>query len=657
MKAHLTSIFNQFTLVALLVALISSAVQVIPVHAASIVVNSNEDSDSVNVNDGKCTLREAIIAANSDLPRGGCPAGSAGVDSISFAGNYIITVGSQLPFVTTAMTITGKGWGNTIIQAAATPNTATWRVFQVTLTGNLNLDGVTVRHGRCIGLCTKVGGTLSNAGGGIYNSGTLTVTNSLISNNFGGTPFGGGGIYTDGTLTVINSTFTQNIATHDGGGILNYQGSATVINSTFSGNIADSEAVGAYSGGGISNYGIMTVTNSTFTGNTASYGGGIVNWSGPLTVTNSTIAGNIVEGWGGGILSHGGSTTTLANTIVANNTGNTEGNCSGTIINGGNNLDSDATCGWGTSNGSMSNTDPRLGQLADNGGPTRTMKLLTRFSPSPAIDAGDPAICNSSPVNGVDQRGVLRPLGAGCDIGAFETSLTPGPDTAGVFRPSNGVLFLQNFNANGFADVAINYGIAGDYPVVGDWDGDGTATIGVYRNGQFLLRNSNTIGVADFDFAFGAPGDQPIAGDWNGDGVDTIGVYRSSTGTFYLRNQNSSGPPEMSFVLGNPGDVGIAGDWNGDGFDTTGVFRPSNGVIFLKNINASGFADVALNYGSPGDKPVTGDWNFDGIDTIGIYRNGKFYLRNSNTNGFADMVFALGNPGDMPIAGNWDGQP
>ena len=227
--------------------------------------------------------------------------------------------------------------------------------------------------------------------------------------------------------------------------------------------------------------------------------------------------------------------------------------------------------------------------------------------------------------------------------------------TVGVFRPTNGALYLKNSNTTGFADVQINYGLGGDYPIVGDWDGNGTATIGIYRNGSFYLRNSNTIGFADIVFPFGMPGDQPIAGDWDADGVDTIGVYRR--GAFYLRNDNSSGDPGASFSLGLPGDVGIAGDWDGDGADTTGVFRPSNGALYLKNTNVTGFADTQINYGIPGDKPVTGDWNNDGTDTIGIYRNGGFYLRNSNTIGFADIVFALGIPGDMPIAGNWDGQP
>jgi len=230
-------------------------------------------------------------------------------------------------------------------------------------------------------------------------------------------------------------------------------------------------------------------------------------------------------------------------------------------------------------------------------------------------------------------------------------------DTVGVFRPGNGALYLRNLNVTGFADVAINYGLGGDYPVVGDWDGNGTDTIGIYRNGTFYLRNFNSLGFANITVAFGSPGDQPIAGDWNNDGIDTIGVYRSSTGTFLLRNSNTPGPADVTFALGNVGDVGIAGDWNGDGTDTTGVFRPSNGVIFLKNKNESGFADIALNYGLPGDQPVVGDWDNNGTTTIGIYRNARFYLRNSNTNGFANIQLDLGNVGDIPIGGNWDAKP
>jgi len=232
---------------------------------------------------------------------------------------------------------------------------------------------------------------------------------------------------------------------------------------------------------------------------------------------------------------------------------------------------------------------------------------------------------------------------------------TTNPDTTGVFRPSTGELFMKNANSTGFADLVFNYGLPGDQPIVGDWNGNGITTLGIYRNGDFYLRNSNTVGFADIVFTFGQAGDLPIAGDWNGDGIATVGVYRN--GIFYLRNSNNAGLPDATFALGVAGDLPIAGDWNGDGIDTVGVFRPSTGVLFLKNTNATGFADIVLAYGLPGDKPVTGDWDGDGVDTIGVYRDGIFMLRNSNTNGFADIVFALGIPGDEPIAGDWDGLP
>jgi len=241
--------------------------------------------------------------------------------------------------------------------------------------------------------------------------------------------------------------------------------------------------------------------------------------------------------------------------------------------------------------------------------------------------------------------------------GQFTCPAVFGGDTVGVFRPTNGKLFLRNTNSTGIANIAISYGLPGDYPIVGDWDGNGTATIGIYRNGKFYLRNSNTLGIADIVITFGTPGDQPVAGDWNGDGIDTIGVYHSSTGQFKLRNTNSTGAADMTFTLGSPGDVGIAGDWNGDGLDTTGVFRPSNGRLFLKNANTTGIADIMLTYGLPGDKPITGDWDNDGVDTIGVYRGNKFFLRNSNTNGFADITLDLGVAADMPITGNWNGIP
>ena len=234
-------------------------------------------------------------------------------------------------------------------------------------------------------------------------------------------------------------------------------------------------------------------------------------------------------------------------------------------------------------------------------------------------------------------------------------TVQPCDDTVGVFRSSNYTFSMRNSNTAGAADIAVQFGLSTDKPVVGDWDGNGTTTIGTYRNGTFYLRNSNSAGFADNVFAFGQSGDQPIAGDWNGDGIDTIGVFRPSTAQFLLRNSNSAGSADMSFGFGPANCIALAGDWNGDGIDTIGVFYTINGYIYLRNSNTAGGADITFNYGAPGDKPLTGDWNSDGIDTIGVYRANTFYLRNSNTIGFADIAFQFGNTGDQPIAGNWDG--
>lgn len=431
MRTRILSRFNRFTVVAVLLALLASAVYVTPARAAAIVVNTS--ADSVNSGNGLCSLREAIIAANTNSASGPgageCAAGSAaGVDTISFAGNYTITLAAglgQLPVVTSAITVNGNGAANTVIQAHASPNTATIRVFYVDSGGNLTLNGVSVRNGRCNGSCS---GAANNGGGGILSFGTLTVTNSVIAANsasglgggiynlgtltvtngvFSGNSGGGGGISSSGGLTVTNSTFAGNTTPSLGGGIYS-TGTLTVANSTFSGNTAGN------SGGGIfhSTSAIANLTNSTFSGNSANLFGGGIHGAGEstLVVTNSTFSGNSAGSGGGINTAAGAGTVTLKNTVVANSTAG--GNCGGTITNGGNNIDSGLTCGWGSNNGSRSNTDPKLGALASNGGPTQTMALLAG---SPAIDTAAGASCPAA-----DQRGIPRPQGSQCDIGAYE---------------------------------------------------------------------------------------------------------------------------------------------------------------------------------------------------------------------------------------------
>jgi len=226
-------------------------------------------------------------------------------------------------------------------------------------------------------------------------------------------------------------------------------------------------------------------------------------------------------------------------------------------------------------------------------------------------------------------------------------------DTPGLFRPSAALYFLRNSNTTGVADIALAYGIAGDVPVAGDWNGDGVDTVGVYRNNAFLLRNSNTTGIADIAVPFGIPGDVPLAGDWNGDGIDTIGVRRG--GAFLLRNSNTAGGADLVIPFGLASDIPIVGDWNGDGTVTIGVYRPSTSTFFLRNSNTTAAPDLTLTFGMPGDTPLVGDWNGDGVDTIGVRRGAAFLLRNTNSTGSADASFVFGIAGDTPVVGNWDG--
>ncbi|MEW5988836.1 MAG: right-handed parallel beta-helix repeat-containing protein, partial [Chloroflexota bacterium] len=201
-----------------------------------------------------------------------------------------------------------------------------------------------------------------------------------------------------------------------GGGIYLLCGYMTIRESTIEGNTATTGST-SY-GGGIDAGGTLTLTNSTVSANQANQGGGI-NFSscGAVVLTNSTIANNTATS-GGGIQDqqyYGGSLT-LKNSVVADNSG---GNCVnfGEVHSAGYNLDSGNTCGF-TNPGDLINTDPLLGPLQDNGGPTWTHALLEG---SPAVDAADNVGCPT-----IDQRGISRPQdgdgdgSAVCDIGAFE---------------------------------------------------------------------------------------------------------------------------------------------------------------------------------------------------------------------------------------------
>ena len=337
-------------------------------------------------------------------------------------------------------------------------------VYADTSGGAIYNDGESGSASLEINNSTVVYNGCDDRGGGIYNNGisgsaTLTINNSSVSGNFVGNA--GGGIYNDGyqgsaTLTINNSTLSDNSAVYAGsagGGIVNTGSSGgsatlTVRNSTLSDNSAD------FYGGGIENEGIggsamLTVTNCTISGNSVGdYGGGIHNVGGlfggaTLTVTNSTISGNSAAGYAGGIFNDGhfgeGATLEIGNTILkTGSSGANIYNPEGIVTSLGYNLCNDEGNGFLTATGDQINTDPLLGPLQDNGGPTFTHKLL---GGSPAIDAGDSNFNPNSfnPPMVYDQRGTgfNRVVNGRIDIGAFEVQAVPSPYAGQVQQPIN----------------------------------------------------------------------------------------------------------------------------------------------------------------------------------------------------------------------------
>jgi hypothetical protein len=275
-----------------------------------------------------------------------------------------------------------------------------------------------------------------NSGGGVWSSGSLTLTNSTVSEN--SADFGGGGVSSYGNLTLTNSIVSGNSAAA-GGGIWHFYGTLTMTNSTVSGNTATSPTLGSPPGGGIHNRGSgtiskstisentgagvysqvdpptgLTITNSTISGNT---GGGIRNHSGMLVLTNNTVSGSISVGSGGDEVSSIVAAATLIDGACTREGDNV------TWVSNGYNIESPGdTCGFdpdGTDQVDVSAEALKLGELADNGGPTMTHAL---GAGSVAIDVIPADMCvdaEGEPLT-TDQRGEPRPGGTMCDMGAFE---------------------------------------------------------------------------------------------------------------------------------------------------------------------------------------------------------------------------------------------
>jgi hypothetical protein len=425
-----------------------------PTRAASITVTNTNDSglgslrhalamandgDTINFAvTGTITLTSGGLSINKNITISG-----PGADQLSIDGNQAIVVFGV--FYGKAATISGLAARNA---QSGVLNEGTVTVTNCVLSGN-SYDGLSNYGVAAVSSCVLTGNlydglysyegetTVSNSvvsgnsGGGLFNDvnfgpnnpvvgfGSMTVSDSIISDN------SGPGVWNYSFLTILDSTLSGNSAGQalDGGGIrsgtFKAPGGVTVINSTISGNSASG------GGGGIANiYGGVTIVNSTISGDSAGEGGGIANYSGGVQVSNSTMSGNSA-GSGGGIYNvagqFGGALETSNTIFNAGVSGENIVNDGGTVTSHGYNVCSDNGSGLLNGPGDQINTDPLLGPLQDNGGPTLTHMPLPG---SPTIDAGDPNFTRP-PFH--DQRGpcFYRVFGRRIDIGSVETQPRP----------------------------------------------------------------------------------------------------------------------------------------------------------------------------------------------------------------------------------------
>jgi Tol biopolymer transport system component len=407
---------------------------------------------------GDCALRQAVAMANAH------PSSTIALHP----GTYRLTIAPSGADdnstgdlnVTAATTISGSNPTTTIIEAGVSAGNGIDGVLAVHGSAPLNISGVTIRFGNSTG-----------TGGGIFDesTGLLTISHSIITGNQAGD---GGGIAEEdgGKVTIIGSTISHNTALSLGGGIAQEgpgTGSINISRSTIEDNTSIAQ------GGGIAEEegAPVTITASTIDGNTADWGGGIAeeccfSSTAPAdTLINDTITNNHAIGPAGGNVGAGGlnldgdGTVVIKNSTISANTstvasganiyddGTDPVDLTNTIISGGHpancaggdifstgthgpgsanghNLLSDSTCGASASG------NPKLGPLAYYGGPTYTEALTAG---SPAIDHGTSIGCPAK-----DQRGVTRPQGAHCDIGAYEMREVPIP-TISSLSPNVGV--------------------------------------------------------------------------------------------------------------------------------------------------------------------------------------------------------------------------
>jgi hypothetical protein len=233
----------------------------------------------------------------------------------------------------------------------------------------------------------------------------------------------------------------------------------------------------------------------------------------------------------------------------------------------------------------------------------------------------------------------------------------------GLFRIGGQAMPASSGQAPGFGDIVDSFGLLGDLPVMGDWNGDGRIRVGVYRKGDWYLdlngnRKWDGVEGGDGIFQFGLPGDTPVVGDWTGDGVTKLGVFRcpqdphaECTWALDINGNRRFDANDVFLRYGLPGDIPTVSAWSGGKIDKIGVFR--NGVWFIDSNGNGRFdpSDQRLVFGAAGDMPVVSRSR----GKIGVYRSGKWLLDWNGDRRWdaGDREFVFGNPHDRPLIAEW----
>ncbi len=693
--------------------------------ATTFIVTKTADTDD-GVCNSDCSLREAIVAANS----------APTVDIINFDpavfnAAQIITLGGSELTIGAGTNLTINGPGPSLLTISGNNQS---RVLFVGESAEANINGLKITGGNGVGNYSYGGGikffnfctvNLNNVvitdnrvnggqGGGFFiANATLTMTNSVVSNNRG--PLGGGGIFIyESTVTLINSTVTGNVegcgiqniggtlnlqsstvsdnfTLGDGGGIDNDGGNVTLNGSIISGN------VGRQGGGGISGTnGSISITDSTITNNRAEFfGGGGIKSYGRLTIAGSTISNNTaINSEGGGAIYNrqSGSTLDISSSIISGNTTTGRG---GGIFNDGEGLNANPSL---LIRGSLIIQNSASGK---GGGVFNGSSLLfynvTIIGNNSTVNGGGIANVGNSPViptiiTNVTIVNNRAGNGGGVENPEFfytrNSIVANNSATAGTsndwlgFVDSYGYNLIEDTTGATIAGPITTGNIFGVDPLLGPLRDNGgpipTLALrqgspaidqGAYVNPALLNDQRGFIRPVDFDSIPNAPdGNGSDIGayerqtneiipsltpfDFDGDGKTDIGIFRPLTAAEWWINRSSTGET-FALQFGASTDFIAPADYTGDGKADIAFFRPASGEWYV--LRSEDFSFFALPFGTNGDIPVPADYDADGKADFAVMRPSTSTWFISQSSGAPTRIEQFGVTGDQPVVSDYDG--